>query len=64
MFATTGNIWLVQGTLSLVPAESSIKIPLSASWSNGTALIDKPAWRGQIGVSDDLDPLFGAVTNQ
>jgi hypothetical protein len=56
VFATAGNIWPVQGTLSLVPAESSINIPLSAGWSDNTQLIDKPAWRGRIGVSCDLDP--------
>ncbi len=59
--ATTGNIWLVQGKLSLVPSDKGIKIPLSVTWSNRTELIDKPAWRGQIGISYDLDSLFGAL---
>jgi hypothetical protein len=64
VFATKGNIWLVQAKLSLVPAESSIKIPLSVTWSNRTELIDKPAWRGQVGISYDLDSLFGALTDR
>jgi hypothetical protein len=59
--ASTGNIWLVQGRLSLVPASSAIKIPLSVTWSNRTELIDKPVWRGQIGISYDLDSLFGVL---
>jgi hypothetical protein len=64
VFATTGNIWLVQGKLSLVPSDSSIKIPLSVTWSNRTELIDKPTWRGQIGISYDLDSIFGVLSGR
>jgi hypothetical protein len=47
-----------------VPAESSIKIALSVTWSNRTELIDNPVWRGQIGISYDLDSLFGVLTGR
>jgi hypothetical protein len=61
VFTSTGNIWLAQLKLSLVPPDSSVKIPLSVTYSNRTELIDKPAWRGQIGISYDLDSLFAAL---
>lgn len=64
VLATTGNIWLFQAKLSLVPAGSSVKIPLSVTWSNRTELIDKPVWRGQIGLSYDLDSLFAALNGR
>ena len=64
VFATTGNIWLFQGKLSLVPSGSSIKIPLSVTWSNKTELVDEPVWRGQIGLSYDLDRLFAALNDR
>ena len=64
VFATTGNIWLFQGKLSLVPSGSSVKIPLSITWSNKTELVDEPVWRGQIGLSYDLDRLFAALNDR
>jgi hypothetical protein len=64
VFVTSGNIWLVQGKLSLVPSGSSVTIPLSVTWSNRTELIDKPGWRGQIGLSYDVDALFAALSGR
>jgi hypothetical protein len=61
VFATAGDIFLVQGKLSLVPPGSAIKVPISITWSNRTELIDEPVWRGQIGVSYDLDSLFAGL---
>jgi hypothetical protein len=61
VFTNTGNIILVQTRLSLVPTGSAVKVPLSITWSNRTELIDKPALRGQIGISYDLDSLFAGL---
>ena len=64
VFTPAGNIWLAQAKLSLVPSNSSVKVPLSVTWSNRTELIDKPVLRGQIGISYDLDSLFAGVGKQ
>jgi hypothetical protein len=64
VFVTKGNIVLLQGKLSLVPEGSSVKIPLSVTWSNRTELIDEPVFRGQVGVSYDLDGVFAALRNR
>jgi len=58
VFAKTGNIWLVQAKLSVVPSGKSVKIPISVTYSNRTELVDKPTWRAQIGVSYDFDSLM------
>jgi hypothetical protein len=61
IFATTGNIWLLQAKLSLVSSGSSVKVPVSVTWSNRTELIDKAVLRGQIGISYDLDSVFAGL---
>jgi hypothetical protein len=61
VFVPKGNIILFQGKLSLVPEGSSVKIPVSVTWSNRTELIDKPVFRGQVGVSYDLDGVFAGL---
>lgn len=61
VFAKTGNIWLVQAKLSLVPSGKSVKIPISVTYSNKTELVDKPTWRAQIGVSYDFDSLMSLL---
>jgi hypothetical protein len=61
IFAEKGDIWLGQAKLSLTPPGSSIKVPLSLTYSNRTELIDKPTWRGQVGLAYDLDSLLGAL---
>ena len=63
-FTSVGNIWLAQAKLSLVPSSSSVKVPLSVTWSNRTELIDKPVLRGQLGISYDLDSLFAGLAKQ
>jgi hypothetical protein len=61
VFAKTGNIWLAQAKLSIVPSGKSVKIPISVTYSNKTELIDKPTWRAQIGVSYDFDSLMSLL---
>jgi hypothetical protein len=59
VFATKGHIQVGQVRLVLGPEKSSARFPISISYSNRTELIDRPAWRGQVGVSYDFDSLFG-----
>lgn len=61
VLATTGDIWLAQARLALTPPRSGVKVPVSVTYSNRTELIDKPAWRAQIGITYDFDSLFAAV---
>lgn len=61
ILADKGHIWLGQAKLSLTPPGSSIKVPLSMTVSSRTELIDKPTWRGQVGLAYDLDSLLGAL---
>ena len=61
IFTEKGDIWLGQAKLSLTPPGSSIKVPLSLTYSNRTELIDKPTWRGQVGLAYDLDSLLGTL---
>jgi len=58
VFAQKGNIGIEQLRLVLGPDKSNIRIPIAVSYSNRTELIDKPAWRAQIGISYDFDALF------
>jgi hypothetical protein len=64
VFVTTGNIILVQAKLSIVPASSSVKIPISLTWSNKSELVDHPRWRAQIGMNYDLDGLFALLNGR
>jgi len=61
VFTRTGSIVLGQAKLTLVPGGSSAKIPISLTYSNRTELINKPTWRGQVGVTYDFDSLFSAL---
>jgi hypothetical protein len=61
VFASKGSIGLFQAKLALAPEGSSMKIPVSVTYSNRTELIDKPAWRGQVGISYDFDSLFAGL---
>jgi hypothetical protein len=58
VFATKGDIRVAQLRLVLGPRESSARFPFAISYSNRTELLDKPAWRAQIGISYDFDSLF------
>jgi len=60
VFAKTGNIILGQAKVTMTPAGRSVKIPIAVTLSNRTELIDKPTWRGQVGVTYDFDSLFSA----
>jgi hypothetical protein len=59
-FAQKGNIHVGQLKLTVGAGASSVKFPLSVTFANRTDLITspKPLWRGQVGVSYDLDALF------
>jgi len=61
IFATPGDIFLGQAKLTLSPPGSAVKIPASITFSNRTELIDKPTWRGQIGITYDFDSLFAGL---
>jgi hypothetical protein len=58
VFASKGNLSIGQIRLVLGPGQSSVRFPLSISYSNRTELIPKPAWKAQVGVSYDFDALF------
>lgn len=57
LLGTKGNIGIIQGKLT-IPMTTTIKMPLSLTWSNRTELINESDTRGQIGVTFDLDSLF------
>jgi hypothetical protein len=60
IYAQKGNIGIGQVKLT-IGSGSSVTVPLSVTYSNRTELITKPSWKGQIGVSYDLDSLFSNV---
>ena len=57
LLGTKGNIGVVQGRLTL-PLNSTLKIPISVTWSNRTELIKESDVRGQVGITLDVDNLF------
>jgi hypothetical protein len=57
VFGETGNIGLWQLKLT-TGSGSSVKVPLSVTYSNRTELITKPTWKAQIGISYDFDSLL------
>jgi hypothetical protein len=58
VFAQKGNLQIAQLRLELGAGKTSVRVPISVSYSNRTELIAKPDWRGQIGISYDFDSLF------
>jgi hypothetical protein len=56
-FAEKGNLGVVQVKMT-TGTGSSVKVPISLTYSNRTELIVKPTWKAQIGVSYDFDSLF------
>jgi hypothetical protein len=58
VYAARGIINIGQAKFTLNPANSGFNIPVSVTWSNRTELVTSPAWKGQIGISYDLDSLF------
>ena len=58
IFAQKGNISIGQLRLELGPSGSSVRFPISVTYSNRSELLTKPDFRGQIGISYDFDSLF------
>jgi hypothetical protein len=61
VFGETGNIGLWQLKLT-TGSGSSVKAPLSFTYSNRTELI-KPTWKAQIGISYDFDSLLASSSS-
>jgi hypothetical protein len=61
VYAKKGVINIGQAKFTLNPANSGFTFPVSVTWSNRTELVTKPTWRGQIGISYDLDSLFSKL---
>ena len=57
VYAQKGNIAVGQLRLS-IGSGSNIHVPLSVTYSNRAKLVAATVWRGQIGVSYDLDSFF------
>ena len=58
VFTKTGSVLIFQARLAFAPPGSSVKIPIAVTYANRTELIDKPAWRAQVGLAYDFDGLF------
>lgn len=58
VFATKGNLHIGQVKLMLGTGQSNVRFPVAFSYASRTDLLTKPEWRGQIGISYDLDSLF------
>lgn len=60
---TKGHIAIGQAKLTIPLGSSGLSIPVALSCSNDTELIRKPGsvWRGQVGLSLDLDSLSKAL---
>lgn len=59
IFSQKGNLHIGQIKLMLGVGQSTMRIPLAVSYSNRTELINKPLWRGQIGITYDFDSFLG-----
>ncbi len=57
VFAEKGDIHVGQIRLTL-GSGSTVRYPISLSYSSRTELINKPNWRAQVGISYDFDSLF------
>ena len=58
VLGTAGHIGVFQVKLS-IPLNDVVKVPLSMTYSNRRELIpDEKTWRGQVGLSIDVDGLF------
>jgi len=60
VFAKRGVINIAQAKFAFIPRNSSINIPVSATWSNRTELVTNPVWRAQVGISYNFDSLFSS----
>jgi hypothetical protein len=57
VYAQKGNLAIGQIKLT-IGSGSSVKVPVSVTYSNRTELVTNPTWKAQIGVSYDFDSLF------
>lgn len=54
-----GTLGIVQAKVTLKLKNSGVKIPIALSWANRTDLLNATDVRGHIGITYDLDSLFG-----
>jgi len=54
-----GTMGIVQAKVTLKLKNSGVKIPMAVSWANRTDLLNATDVRGHIGITYDLDSLFG-----
>ncbi len=59
LLAPKGNIEIGQVKLTIPLKGGTLKVPVSFTWSNRTELINESEKKGQIGLTLDLDTLFG-----
>jgi hypothetical protein len=55
---TAGSLWVGQGKIT-IRGPKGINLPLAASWSNKTDLLQGSKWGGQVGISYDFTSLAG-----
>lgn len=60
VYAKKGEINVAQAKFAYSAGSSGISVPIAVTWSNRTELVTNSTWRGQVGISYDLDSLFGS----
>jgi hypothetical protein len=58
LLAPKGNIGIAQAKLTVRMKDTGVSIPLAVTWASRTELIQGHEWRGNVGISFDLDSLF------
>jgi len=59
LLGRSGTMGIVQAKVTLKLKNSGVKIPIAVSWANRTDLLNATDVRGHIGLTYDLDSLFG-----
>jgi hypothetical protein len=59
LLGRSGTMGIVQAKVTLKLKNSGVKIPIAVSWANRTDLLNATDVRGHIGITYDLDSLFG-----
>ncbi len=54
-----GTLGIAQAKITLKMKNSGVKIPIAVSWANRTELLNATDVRGHVGITYDLDALFG-----
>jgi len=54
-----GTLGIAQAKITLKMKNSGVKVPIAVSWANRTELLNATDVRGNIGITYDLDALFG-----